>query len=177
MRARALGALENGGALMALHDFWCQVCGQVLVDVNVPIAIGARSGAPLHCDRQTSWIPQVGRMDGANGPGFQAFEAHDGQNRPVLVDSLKKMRDIERQSEIDARNGEGQQINWRRWSNDRSNVHSHSLAPGWTGGAQPDPSFVRKHGASIRKTADDPNLEYGPGVSDDTPLATSHLKD
>ena len=25
---------------MALHDFWCQTCGQVLVDVDIPIAIG-----------------------------------------------------------------------------------------------------------------------------------------
>lgn len=48
---------------MALHDFWCQVCGQVLVDVNVPIEIGARAGAPIHCARVTSWIPAVGRMD------------------------------------------------------------------------------------------------------------------
>jgi hypothetical protein len=160
---------------MALHDFWCQVCGQVLVDINVPIALGARTGAPLHCDRQTSWIPQVGRMDAASGPGFRAFEAYDGQNRRVTVDSLHKMRAIERQSEADARNGEGQPIVWRRWSQDRSNVHTHALAPGWTGGAQPDPAFVKKHGARIRRDAAVADTEYGPGVSDATPSALDHL--
>ena len=162
---------------MALHDFWCQVCGQVLVDIPVPIDIGARAGAPMHCDRQTSWIPQVGRMDAGNGPGFQAFEAHDGQNRPVVVDSLKKMRDIERQSEVDARNGEGQQINWRRWSNDRSNVHDHSLAPGWTGGAQPDPTWVKKNAAQLKRDESVADTEYGPGIDDNTPTALSHLKE
>jgi len=162
---------------MALHDFWCQVCGQVLTDINVPIELGARSGAPEHCGRPTSWIPQVGRMDAGSGPGFEAFDAYDGQNHPVRVDSLHKLRAIERQSEADARNGEGQPIVWRRYSQDRSNVHTHSLAPGWTGGEQPDPAYVKKFGASIRKSAEDPDLAYGPGVSDDTPLATSHLKD
>src|SRR5215510_15475138 len=128
---------------MALHDFWCQVCGQVLVDVNISIDIGATAGAPLHCGRPTSWIPQVGRMD-AYEP-FQEFETYDGQNRPVVVDSLKKLRDIERQSEQDARNGEGQPIVWRRYSNDKSNHDVHTLAPNWTGGAQPDPAWVKAH--------------------------------
>jgi hypothetical protein len=158
---------------MALHDYWCQVCGQVLTDINVPIAIGATKGAPLHCDRPAAWIPQVGRMD-AYEP-LQEFETYDGQNRKVTIDSLKKLRDVERQSEIDARNGEGQQINWRRYSNDRSNLHSHSLAPGWTGGAQPDPAFVKKHGSRIRRDAAVADTEYGPGVSDATPSALDHL--
>lgn len=144
--------------------------------MNVPITVGARAGAPLHCDRPTAWIPQVSRMDAANGPGFTAFEGRDGQNRKVTVDSLAKLRQIERQSEQDARNGEGQPIVWRRWSQDRGNTHTHSLAPGWTGGAQPDPAFVKKHGARIRRgAADVADTEYGPGVSDATPSALDHL--
>jgi hypothetical protein len=55
---------------MALHDFWCQVCGQVLVDVNVPISLGAQAGAPEHCGRRTAWIPQVGRID-----AYEPFQA------------------------------------------------------------------------------------------------------
>ena len=159
---------------MALHDFYCQVCGQVLVDVNVPIAIGAAAGAPEHCGRPTSWIPQVGRMD-AYEP-FQEFETYDGQNRKVTVDSLHKLRQIEQQSEADARNGDGQPMVWRRYSQDHSNRDVNTLAPrGWTGGAQPDPAWVKKHGADLRKGAALENTDYGPGVSDATPSALDSL--
>ena len=158
---------------MALHDFWCQVCGQLLVDVNVPISIGATAGAPLHCGRPAAWIPQVGRMD-AYEP-FQEFEARDGQNRPVLVDSLHKLRQVERASEQDYRNGEGQPLVWRSYSNDRSNRDVHALAPGWTGGEAPDPAFVKKHGARIRRDAAVADTDYGPGVSDATPSALDRL--
>jgi len=158
---------------MALHDFWCQVCGEVLVDVNVPIALGARLGAPTHCGRPAAWIPQVGRMD-AYEP-FQEFTARDGQNREVVVDSLSKLRKIERESEQDSRDGRGQPIVWRRYSQDRSNLHTHSLAPGWTGGAQPDPAFVKKHAAAIRRSTDVADTDYGPGVSDATPSALDAL--
>lgn len=158
---------------MALHDFWCQTCGQVLVDVNVPIAIGATAGAPTHCGRPAAWIPAVGRMD-AYEP-FQEFETRDGQNRPVTVDSLHKLRAIERQSEQQFRDGEGQPLVWRSYSNDRSNRDVHALHPGWTGGAQPDPAFVKKHGAAIRRSADVADTDYGPGVSDATPSALDSL--
>lgn len=162
---------------MALHDYWCRVCGEVLLDVNVPIAIGATAGAPEHCGERAAWLPQVGRMDAANGPGFQAFEARDGQNRKVTVDSLRKLRAIERASEADARDGRGQPIVWRRYAQDRSNVHTHSLAPGWTGGAQPDPAWVKKHAADLKRHESVADTEYGPGVSDATPSALDHLKD
>jgi hypothetical protein len=160
---------------MALHDFFCSVCGQVLVDINVPIAIGATRGAPLHCGTPASWLPQVGRMD-AYEP-MQEFTTRDGQNREVVVDSLKKLRDIERESEQQYRNGEGQPLVWRHYSNDRSNRDRHSLHPDWRGGAQPDPAYVKKFGKDLRRFAEEPDVEYGPGISDDTPSALSHLKD
>lgn len=158
---------------MALHDFWCQVCGQVLVDVNVPIAIGALKGAPLHCGTPAAWIPQVGRMD-AYEP-FQEFEARDGQNTLVTVDSLAKLRQIERDSEQQYRNGEGQPLVWRRYSNDASNQDVHALHPGWTGGEAPDPAWVRQHAADLRRDAAVADTDYGPGVSDATPSALDHL--
>ena len=159
---------------MALHDFYCPACGQVLVDVNVPIEIGARLGAPEHCGRQTEWIPQVGRMD-AYEP-FQEFETRDGQNRRVTVDSLHALRKVERQSEQDYRNGEGQPLVWRSYSNDASNRDVHALHPGWTGGERPDPAFVRKHGATFRRGNDSvAETDYGPGVSDATPSALDSL--
>jgi hypothetical protein len=160
---------------LAYHDFWCQVCGQVLVDINVPIAIGARAGAPVHCGRQTAWIPQVGRMD-AYEP-FQEFETRDGRNNLVLVDSLKKMRDVERQSEQDYRNGEGQPVVWRRYSQDSSNRDVHSLHPRWEGGEQPDPVYAKKFGKSLRKSTEEPDVAYGPGIDDSTPSALDHLED
>ena len=159
---------------MALHDFWCQTCGQVLVDVNVPVAIGAQAGAPLHCGKPTAWIPQVGRMD-AYEP-FQEFEAYDGKNQKVVVDSLRTLRRIERESEQQFKNGEGQPLVWRRYSNDDSNKDVHAIHPHWSGGARPDPAFVRKHGAELRRGESVADTDYGPGVSDATPSALDSLK-
>lgn len=158
---------------MALHDFFCQTCGQVLVDVNVPIALGAIKGAPEHCGQPANWIPQVGRMD-AYEP-FQEFEARDGQNNLVTVDSLTKLRKIERESEEQYRNGEGQPIVWRRYSNDRSNRDVHALHPNWQGGAQPDPAWVQKHRHDIERGDLVADTDYGPGVSDATPSALDYL--
>lgn len=158
---------------MALHDFYCQTCGQVLVDVNVPIELGAVRGAPQHCDRPAVWIPQVGRMD-AYEP-FQKFETRDGQNTRVTVDSLAALRKIERESEQQYRNGEGQPLVWRAYSNDPSNKDVHALHPGWHGGEAPDPAFVTKHAAAIRRSTDVADTDYGPGVSDATPSALDHL--
>lgn len=160
---------------MARHDFFCQECGQVLVDINIPIAIGAAAGAPLHCGKPTHWIAQVGRMDASSGPGFTAFETRDAHNNLVKVDSLKKLRDIERESEQAYRNGEGQPLVFRRWANDNSNKDVHTLHPDWHGGATPDPAYVKKHAAQIRRDAEVANTEYGPGISDDTPSALDSL--
>lgn len=161
---------------MALHDFWCQVCGQVLVDVNVPIAIGATAGAPLHCGKPTAWLPAVARMDASSGPGFRAFVTRDGQNNEVLVDSLKKLRDVERDSEHMYRNGEGQPLLWRHYSNDRSNRDVHALHPNWSSGERPDPAWVKKHAADLKRDASVADTEYGPGISDDTPSALDALE-
>jgi hypothetical protein len=158
---------------MALHDFWCQVCGEVFVDVNVPIAVGAVRGAPEHCGQPTAWIPAVGRMD-AYEP-FQEFTARDGQNHEVVVDSLHKLRQIERQSEQHYRNGEGQPLVWRQYSNDRSNRHVHALHPGWTGGEAPDPTWVKQHAAGLARDLSVADQDYGPGINDSTPSALSHL--
>ncbi len=113
---------------MALHDYQCPACGHVLVDYNVPIAIGALKGSPpcpMHEDPYVvmHWIPQVGRMD-AYEP-FQEYEVYNGRGQKVLVESMAQMRKIERESEQQARNGEGQQMAWRAYSNDVSQTHDH----------------------------------------------------
>jgi hypothetical protein len=160
---------------LALHDYWCTACGQVLVDINIPIDLGAVRGAPRHCDRPMSWIPQVGRMDASAGPGFQAFTARDGQNKEVVVDSLHKLRTIERESEQQYHDGAGQPLVWRAYSNDRSNRDVHALHPTWHGGEAPDPAWVRAHAADLKRAADIADTAYGPGVSDQTPSALDHL--
>ena len=101
---------------MALHDFWCRVCGQVLRDVNVPVAIGANAGAPDHCGQSTAWIPGATAMDvgGVKTAGFRAFDTTDGRGEPVHIDSLRKLRQVKRESEVHARNGEGQPMVFRR---------------------------------------------------------------
>lgn len=108
---------------------------------------------------------------------FQEFTARDGQNREVLVDSLRKLRKIEAESEQQYRDGEGQPLIWRHYSNDRSNRDVHALHPHWQGGQQPDPEWVRKHGADLRRDAGVADTDYGPGVSDATPSALDHLGD
>ena len=159
---------------MAYHDFWCQTCGQVLVDVNIPIAIGATAGAPLHCGKPAAWIPQVGRMD-AYEP-FQEFEARDGRNEPVVIDSLHKLRQVERESEQAYRNEEGQPLIWRRYSNDRSNRDVHALHPKWYGGEAPSREAVKKFAPDIRRQMAESEVpDYGPGVSDATPSALDTL--
>ena len=163
---------------MALHDFWCQVCGQVLIDINVPIAVGATAGAPEHCGRPANWIPYTRAMDigAVKGAGFRGFTTRDGRGHPVEIDSLHKMRQIERESEQQYRNGEGQPLVFRRWANTDSNRDVHTLAPGWTGGEAPDPQWVKKHAAQLKRDTSVADTDYGPGVSDATPSALDTLK-
>lgn len=150
---------------MARHDYGCPGCNLVLKDVDVPIAIGATAGAPRcpACHGAMAWIPQIGRMDAAGGASFKAFDAYDGANRPVHVDSVHKLRQVERESEQLARNGEGQQINWRMWSNDRSNRLDNTLGK-YVGGEQPDPAYAKKFGKTFGAAVAD--QEFGPGVNE-----------
>lgn len=160
---------------MARHDFLCAACPRVLFDINVPIEIGATAGAPKcpDCGGPTSWLPAVGRMDAAGGATFTAFDAFDGRNQPVHVDSLHKMRQIERESEQLARNGEGQQINWRMWSNDRSNRLDNTLGK-YVAGERPDPAYVKKFGKSIAEAA--ATADFGPGVNESNTSALGGME-
>ena len=158
---------------MPRHDYFCSICGQLFVDVVVPAKLGASAGRPWHCSHPTSWIPQVQWMD-AKEP-FQRFTTRDGQNHEVVVDSVHKLREIERQSEQQYRNGEGQPLVWRHYSNDRSNRDVHALHPNWSAGERPDPAWVKQHGDQLKKFTEDPGTDYGPGISDATPCGLDHL--
>lgn len=159
---------------MARHDFECPVCGRRMLDVDIPIALGARLGAPLcsGCGYLTEWIPAIGRMDASSGPAFTAFDAYDGRNQPVHVDSVHKLRQVERESEQLARNGEGQQINWRMWSNDQSNRLDNTLGK-YVAGERPDPAFAKKFGKQIGEAVADQS--FGPGVNESNTSALGGL--
>lgn len=126
---------------MALHDFRCPGCGSVQRDVHVPVTIGAQQ-AVLYCPDcddwdvgvRMEWIPAIGRMDfgPAGGAGFKAFTIEEVDQRGVAqrieVDSVHKLRRLERESEVRARNGEGRPLVWRDYAQDRSNHDVHTLA-------------------------------------------------
>lgn len=158
---------------MPLHDYWCQTCGQLNLDVYRSVAVGAQADPPEHCGRPMRWIPFVGFID-AKEP-FQRFEVRDGQNRLVTIDSLRKLRQLEATSEQQYRNGEGQPLVFRRYAQDATNKDVHSLHPGWTGGEAPDPAWVKKNAAALKRDMSVADTEYGPGVSDATPSALDHL--
>lgn len=169
---------------MAVHDFWCPACGRVLTDVNVPVAIGATAGAPDcpdGCRRGTPQalpvkmtpIPGIGRMDvgGVKGASFKAFDTYNHRNERVRIDSTHKLRQVERESEQAARNGEGQPIRFRMWSQDRSNrdVNTFGASPQQT----PDPEYVKRFGPGLRRAAEEPEVGFGPGVHEGNASALS----
>ena len=112
---------------MPLHDFQCGQCSRRTIDVYVPISVGA-TGATVYCaecGNRMDWLPQVGSMD-AKEP-FQQTTVDVG-GVPTTIGSLHQMRRIERETEQRARNGEGQRLVWRDYSQNRSNTDVHTLA-------------------------------------------------
>lgn len=159
---------------MPVHDYVCPACGHVLEDVNIPIAIGAQAGAP-ECPedgRRMEWIPQIGRMD-AYEP-FVEFDVKDGRGQTIHVDSLRKLRQVERDSEAMARNGEGQPMVWRQYSQDRTNRDVNTF--GENPFEAPDPKAKRKIAASVT-THEAPDHSYGPGIGDHNTSALGGLDD
>lgn len=157
---------------MALHDFQCPICGHVTRDVNVPIDLGAAKVC-VHCPVCPAkilmdWIPAIGGMDvgGVKGAAFKAFETYDGQNRKIRVENMRDLRRLERESEQQARNGEGQPLVFRRWSQTDSNKDVNTLGGAFAGGEQPTDAAKRKFGKTLQKSAEAPDTGYGPGVSD-----------
>jgi hypothetical protein len=154
---------------MPVHDYFCGRCGQVLVDIVVPIAIGQAAGAPEHCGARTSPIPGIGRMDigGVKGASFHGFETTDGRGNRVLVDSLHKLRQVEREAEQAYRNGEGQPMVWRRWAQDQSNADQPTLSKSYYGGDAPEPTAKHRFGSTLQKSAEEPaDRPFGPGVNE-----------
>lgn len=154
--------------MCALHDYTCPVCGKMAFDVYRSVREGATFDPPTCAtcgpDQIMDWLPAVGAMDTFDVN--KAFDTFDGRNNPVRIDSLKKLRQVERESEVNARNGEGQQVNWRMYSNGRSNTHSNTL--GEAVEAKPSEAGKKKFGKQILKSIEGqaPEVTFGPGVSE-----------
>jgi hypothetical protein len=151
-----------------LHDFWCARCGQLLSNVYVPVVVGATAGAPMHCDHKTSPIPAAPALHygDVKGAAFHAFDTFDGRGQRVHVDSLRKLRQVEKDAEQAHRNGEGQPMVFRRWAQDASNADQSALHPSLNGGEQPTKAAAHRFGQTLRKSASEPDHTFGPGVSE-----------
>ena len=132
------------GRMSRRHDFRCDACGKSHPNVVVEEGQSVFT-TPFYCGCGAIlvWIPKVGRMDALEP--FQRFEVTvrdpaTGGNQQVTIDSLHKLRQVERESEQRARNGEGQPLVWRDYSQDASNRDVHTLGT--------DPSFSA---ADLRK--------------------------
>ena len=146
---------------MALFDFACPRCGYILRDHNVPISLGAVKGAPLCrlCEEMDDhpvameYIPQIGLMDAGSGSTFKTFETYDAFNKKkITVSSLSQLRKLESESEVRARNGEGQHVVWPAYSNEPSNMDKHAIHSKWTD--HPDLPPPGKRGVTIRTGED-----------------------
>jgi hypothetical protein len=174
---------------VALHDYRCAACFHVERDVYRPITLRASEHPPLcPCcqadigrDIPMDWIPQVGRMDASSGGTFKSFDIDiDTPHGPksVTIDSLHKLRQVERETEIHARNGEGRPLRWRDYSHDRTNRDVHSFGPDPAQQAREDlaaqtASLGRPHTPklSIEKSALLESVGLGPGVTESTASA------
>ncbi len=97
---------------------------------------------------------------------FAGFVTTDGRGHRVQVDSLHKLRQVEREAEQAFKNGEGQPMVFRRWSQDPSNRDQPTLSKGYYGGDAPTPQAKRRFGASAQRSPDAPDHGFGPGVSE-----------
>ena len=151
---------------MALHDYFH--CGQVLVDIYRSAAEGARARPPAcpTCGQPMVWLPGTIAMDAGavKTSGFKGFHTTDGRGHPVHVDSLHKLRQVERESEAMARDGVGQPMVFRRWAQERSNQDQPTLSKSYAGGEQPTPAAAHRFGQTLRRSAEAPDHSFGPGV-------------
>jgi hypothetical protein len=114
-----------------------------------------------------SWIPQTRAMDigGVKTAGFRGFYTTDGRGDRVFVDSLRKLRQVEREAEQAYRNGEGQPMVFRRWAQDPSNADLPTLSKSYAGGEQPTPEAKHRFGATAQRHPEEPEGRvFGPGV-------------
>lgn len=170
---------------MPNHDYHCGQCGWILRDQYRSIDEGGSANPPPCpiCTRLMVWMIPVPRMDlrsdgeGKSGSAFQKFTVMDGQNHPVEIDSLHKLRQVERESEQLARDGMGQQMVFRAYANHTGNKLDPTLGDIPT--PKLDPAAKRRFGLQsgakpLAGGESGPDIAFGPGVNESN---TSALKD
>jgi hypothetical protein len=170
--------VERGcGTLVPYHDLYCPACGEIHTNVFLPLVTlpepvyehgfltTTRVDFPSHCGRRMSYIPPRVAMDTFT-PFSTEIRQPDGSYKSVAVDSLATMRRIERESEQRAKNGEGEAIRFRMWSNDRSNGDVNTFGPDPTPILSPEVKtrFGLRGGAL--KSVDAPEVTLGDGVTE-----------
>lgn len=123
-------------------NYVCPCCDFLLREYPVDFGTTFPQGAPFCpiCKNvddaadalvKMEWIPQLGRVSAGNGPTFTAFETTGPDGKLARINSITELRAMERRSEQMARNGEGQQMVWRDFSNGKSNKDAHAIHNKW----------------------------------------------
>ena len=107
---------------MAVHDFVCAACDHRWNDVNIPVAIGARAGAPYcpRCEVPTKMEPIIAIGSMSLFKEFAKFTTpvEDPSSptgyRDETISTLGDIRRLERASEQAERNGEGRRMKLTR---------------------------------------------------------------
>jgi hypothetical protein len=92
-----------------------------------------------------------------------------------VIDSLHKLRAVERDSEQRYRNGEGEPLRFRAWAQDRSNKDSNAFGSSGQIGDQTygeGETLVKGGRVGVKRHGEDePDVPIGPGMKDAyTPL-------
>ena len=166
---------------MPIHDVACGVCGVVLHDQYMPLytlpeprrvdgyVVRQDFRRPIHCGEAMTIIPPRVTMDALEPMQEFAVTVEDGQggHRVEVIDSLAKLRRVERESEQRYKNGEGRPMVWRDYSQDRSNRDAHTL------GSMDAPVITDEMKRKFRPTPVEANVAestaLGPGVTEHTP--------
>jgi len=166
------------------HDYYCPSCKVTLRDQYRSIEVGGQAQLPdcKHCGYPMIWVVPRPRMDlrtdgdGASGETFQKFTCRDGLNRVVEIDSLHKLREVERESEKMAADGLGQPIRFRGFSQNASNMQANTF--GEPPSEKIPDDVKRKWGlrgntkaAHVEADGSEPEFAYGPGVNDNNTSA------
>lgn len=161
---------------MARADYRCPGCGTI-IEHAFDMTVGAIQSAPYHqsCECYFEWIPFARfdlKSDGEGDKGgFQKFTVH--RQVPTAeglvqveetIDSLHKLRQIEKDSEQRYRDGEGEPLRFRAYSNEPTNKDV-----GLFGAFTPEDSVLKKSGRVSVKAitpadGSEPDVVTGPGV-------------
>lgn len=100
---------------MPIHDWKCLTCNEVIMDhYQARLEAEAPVCSSFH-NMERMWT--TNRMHRT----FEKFEFVEGNER-IEIDSLSKLRDVERVSEQAYKEGRGRPFVWRQFSQDNSNM-------------------------------------------------------